>query len=93
MILNYPLSFDKARSLCTYLGGQMPLPSDEADFLAIFGNAISTQIPYLCEGSFWLPIAQSNKAVGSWIDSRLETNTEIPVHYLGWAQGQPNGNK
>ena len=31
-IMNYPLSFAKGRSLCTYLGGQMPLPSNEAEF-------------------------------------------------------------
>ena len=90
-IMNYPLTFDKSRSLCTYLGGQMPLPSNESDFQAIFGNNLSSQMPDMCSGYFWLPIVQSNIAP-TWVDARLETTSEIPVNYFHWAPGQPNGN-
>ena len=90
-IMNYPLTFDKARSLCAYLGGTMPLPLNEGDFLTYAGNNLSSLIPDMCNGNFWLPIIQSNKA-STWVDARLETSSEIQVSCMRWAPGQPNGN-
>ena len=90
-IMSYQLPFKKSRSLCSYLGGTMPLPLNEADFLAIFGKNLSSQVPNECDASFWLPIVQSSQVQTTWVDSRRETGSDVHVNYMPWATGQPNG--
>ena len=91
-IMNYRLSFNKSRSLCTRLGGKMPLISNESEFLTFSGNNFSSQIPVECDETFWLPIMQSRSDKTVWLDARNETILESPVSFMPWAAGQPNGN-
>jgi hypothetical protein len=68
----------------------MPLPTKSKDFLATFGENITSYFPPDCNNVFWIPIVKSKRKLDVWIDGSSEKD-EKPVDYLPWAYSQPNG--
>ena len=90
-IMNYKLGLHRANSLCSQLGGAIPLPKSKTNFNLIFGNDLSLIMPQECKNLFWLPIARSKENQTNWADVR-SLDQQLEVEYLPWAYGQPNGN-
>ena len=89
-IMSYNVTSSFGRSLCSDLGGWMPLPTRAKDLNATFGRNISALMTPECPATFWLPLHKSKNNSLKWVEG-YRAKPEKEVDYLPWAYGQPNG--
>jgi len=87
-LFNVKMTFDKAVTLCSHLGGQLWLPQSKEDLKTIGALLELYDSVETCAKEVWVPIKRSTPLSNMWLNAYNETHVVSDLH---WLSNQPNG--